>query len=211
MTREIFQSHIKELEQDMLSMSEMVIKAINHSIGALKAQNIEEAKKIIVDDIFINKKRWDIEEKCISLIATQQPVASDLRDIIVILNIITNLERMGDHAKGIAKITIKYGNGSLIKPLIDIPRMAEKTTDMLKRSIDAFIKRNADVARAICNEDDEIDALYNQVYRELLTFMLEDPRVITRATYLLWVAHNLEFSLQVLWKKLMYLNISNKR
>ena len=192
MTREIFQSHIKELEQDMISMSEMVIKAINHSIEALKTQNIEEAKRIVANDMRINKKRWDIEEKCIALIATQQPVASDLRDIIIILNIITDLERMGDHAKGIAKITIKYGNESLVKPLIDIPRMAEKTTDMLKRSIDAFIKRNSNVARAICNEDDEIDALYNQVYRELLTFMLEDPRVITRATYLLWVAHNLE-------------------
>ena len=192
MTREIFQSHIKELEQDMISMSEMVIKAINHSVEALKTQNIEEAKRIVANDALINKKRWDIEEKCIALIATQQPVASDLRDIIIILNIITDLERMGDHAGGIAKITIKYGNEPLVKPLIDIPRMAEKTTDMLKRSIDAFIKRNANVARAICNEDDEIDALYNQVYRELLTFMLEDPRVITRATYLLWVAHNLE-------------------
>ena len=164
MIREIFQSHIKELEQDMISMSEMVIKAINHSIEALKTQNIEEAKRIVANDMRINKKRWDIEEKCIALIATQQPVASDLRDIIIILNIITDLERMGDHAKGIAKITIKYGNESLVKPLIDIPRMAEKTTDMLKRSIDAFIKRNSNVARAICNEDDEIDALYNQVY-----------------------------------------------
>ncbi len=192
MTREIFHLHIKELEQEMISMSEMVIKAINHSVKALKAQDVEEAKKIAADDMLINKKRWNIEEKCIALIATQQPVASDLRDIIVILNIITNLERMGDHAAGIAKITIKYGNKLLIKPLIDIPRMAEKTTDMLKRSIDAFINKNESAARAICNEDDEIDALYNQVYRELLTFMIEDPRVITRATYLLWVAHNLE-------------------
>jgi phosphate transport system protein len=192
MLRETFQENIKELERDVFDMYEMVIKAINLSIEALKTRNITEAKKIISDDILINKKRWDIEEKCINLIATQQPVATDLRELIAILNIITELERIGDHAEGIAKIVVMHGDAPLVKPLIDIPRMAEKAINMLKKSLEAFINRDVKAAREICDEDDEVDMLYEQVYRELLSFMIEDPRTITRATYLIWAAHNLE-------------------
>lgn len=192
MTRESFIGHIKELEKDVVAMSEMVIAATNRSVEALRTQNIEEAEKIISDDELINKKRWDIEEKCIHLIARQQPVASDLREIIGILNIITDLERMGDYAEGIAKIVILLGDEPLVKPLVDIPLMAQKATDMLKRSLDAFINRDAKTAEAICNEDDQVDRLYEQVYRELLSYMIEDPKTITRATYLIWTAHNLE-------------------
>ncbi len=191
-TRETFQRHKKELEQELINMGEMVIHAINHSVEALKKQNIEEAKKIVTDDMLINKKRWDIEEGCINLIATQQPVASDLRDLIAILNIITELERMGDYAAGTANIVIMIGDQPLIKPLIDIPRMTEKATDMIKRALVAFMKQDVETARAICNEDDEVDMLYDQIYRELLSFMIEDPKKITGATYLMWVAHNLE-------------------
>jgi phosphate transport system protein len=192
MPREFFQLHIKELEQELIIMGEMVAIAINCSIEALRSHNISDAEKIISGDLLINKKRWDIEERCINLIATQQPVASDLRDIIAILNIITDLERMGDHAEGIAKIVIMYGNKLLVKPLIDIPRMAEIAIEMLKRSLNAFIRRDKKGATEICEMDDEVDKLYEHVYRELLTYMIEDPRTITRATYLLWVAHNLE-------------------
>lgn len=192
MIRESFRKYIKELEQELISMGEMVIRAINRSVEALKTRNIEEAKKIVSDDIHINKKRWDIEEKCIYLIATQQPVATDLRDLIAVLNIITELERMGDHAEGIAKIVIMLGDAPLIKPLIDIPRMTEKAVDMLKKSLEAFTKLDVKMARAICNEDDEVDMLYDQIYRELLSFMIEDPKTITGATHLMWVAHNLE-------------------
>jgi len=191
-TREFFQKHITELEQELISMSEMVNIAINRSVESLKSRNIEDAKKIITDDIHINKKRWDIEEKCISLIATQQPVATDLRDIVAILNIVTELERIGDHAEGIAKIVIILGDKPLIKPLIDIPRMTEKASDMLKRALEAFMKRDVETAREICNEDDDVDMLYDQIYRELLSFMVEDPKTITGATHLMWVAHNLE-------------------
>jgi len=191
-TRETFQKHRKELEQELIHMSEMVIHAINRSVEALKNRNIEEAKKIVTDDMLINKKRWDIEEGCINLIATQQPVASDLRDLIAILNIITELERMGDYAAGTANIVIMIGDQPLIKPLIDIPRMTEKATDMIKRALVAFMKQDVEAARAICNEDDEVDMLYDQIYRELLSFMIEDPKKITGATYLMWVAHNLE-------------------
>jgi phosphate transport system protein len=121
-------------------------------------------------------------------------MAGDLRTIICVLNIITEIERIGDHAEGIAKIVVMIGDEPLLKPLIDIPRMAEKANDMLHRSLDALINRDADSAKQIVTEDDEVDNLYDQVFRELLTFMAEDPKTITRATHLLWVAHNLERS-----------------
>ena len=192
MVREAFEESMKELEQELIGLGQMVIRAVNRSVEALKSRNKDEARRIISDDLLINKKRWDIEEKCINLIATQQPVATDLREIIALLNISTDLERMGDHAEGIAKIVIMLGDEPLVKPLIDIPRMAEKTIDMIKRSLEAFVRRNAKAARTICGEDDEVDKLYDQVYRELLTFMIEDPKTITKATYLMWAAHNLE-------------------
>jgi len=192
MVREAFEESMKELEQELIGLGQMVIRAVNRSVEALKSRNKDQARRIISDDLLINKKRWDIEEKCINLIATQQPVATDLREIIALLNIITDLERMGDHAEGIAKIVIMLGDEPLVKPLVDIPRMAEKTADMIKRSLEVFAKRDAKTARTICDEDDEVDKLYDQVYRELLSFMIEDPKTITRATYLMWTAHNLE-------------------
>lgn len=192
MIRKGFAEHIKELEKEVTAMGEMVITAINRSIEALKARDVDEAKRIIDDDALVNKRRWDIEEKCIYLIATQQPVASDLREIIAVLCVVSQLERMGDYAEGIGKIVILYGNEPPVKPLIDIPRMAQKAVSMLARSLDAFIKRDAQAALAICNEDDEVDLLHEQVYRELLSYMIEDPKTITRATYLIWVSHNLE-------------------
>jgi len=192
MIRKGFAEHIKELEKEVTALGEMVIAAINRSIEALKARNIAQSKQIIKDDALINKKRWDIEEKCINLIATQQPVASDLREIVAVLCVVSQLERMGDYAEGIGKIVILYGDEPPVKPLVDIPRMAEKAVSMLARSLDAFIKRDAQAALAICNEDDEVDLLHEQVYRELLSYMIEDPKTITRATYLIWVSHNLE-------------------
>ena len=192
MMRESFRSFIRELEKEVMGMGEMVVAAINRSVDALKGRDMESAKKIIADDELINRRRWDIEEKCINLIALQQPVATDLREIIAILNIITDLERMGDYAEGIAKIVLMLGDEPPIKPLIDIPRMATLGVGMLKRSLDAFVNRDAAAARAICNEDDQVDVIYDQVYRELLTFMIEDPRTITKATCLIWAAHNLE-------------------
>jgi len=192
MTRKTFQENMKELEKELIIESEMVRTAIHRSVKALKDRDVEEAQKVVDDDHDINKKRWEIEEKCIFLLATQQPVATNLRELITVLSINTDLERMGDHAEGIAKIVIMHGDQPLVKPLVDIPRMAEKASDMLKRSLEAFVNRDEKSAKAICNEDDEVDMLYDQVYRELLTFMIEDPKTITRATYLTWAAHNLE-------------------
>jgi phosphate transport system protein len=154
--------------------------------------DLDEAKKIIDDDININKKRWDIEEKCITIIATQQPVAMDLREIITILNIIVELERMGDYAAGIAKITILHGKQPHLKPLIDIPRIVEEDIKMIQDSLKSFIEKDVALAKATWNKDNEIDQLYNQILREVITYMLEDPHNITRATYNIWVAHNLE-------------------
>jgi phosphate transport system protein len=172
----------------------MVEKSIYRSMEALKKRDLELARQVIADDSEIDRTRYDIEEKCVELIVTQQPVASDLRVIVAVLNIIVDLERIGDHAEGIAKIAVMIGNEPPLKPLIDLPRMAQKTGDMLRRSLDAFINRDAETARQISKEDDEIDALYDQVFRELFTFMAEDSKTITRATRLIWVAHNLERS-----------------
>jgi phosphate transport system protein len=194
MARTSFERHLHELQDDVLVLGSMAEKATYRSMEALKNRDLELAKQVIADDDEIDRKRFDIEEKCIELIVTQQPVASDLRIIVAVLNIIIDLERIGDHAEGVAKITIMIGNEPPLKPLIDLPRMAQKTGDMLRRSLDAFVNRDAEAARQIAKEDDEIDALYDQVFRELLTYMAEDPRTITRATRLIWVAHNLERS-----------------
>ncbi len=190
--RAIFHKKLREIQDDILAMGSMVSKALLRSIDALKNQDLELAHQIIADDKKINGKRFEIEEKCIELIATQQPMASDLRIIIAILNITTEIERIGDYAVGIARIVVMIGDEPPLKPLIDIPRMAEQTVDMLRRSLDAFIIRDAEAARKIAAEDDMVDNLYDQVFRELLTFMAEDPKTITRATRLMWTAHNLE-------------------
>ena len=192
MVRKSYDSYLGELQDDILVMGSMVEKAIERSMEALKGRNLNMAEHVIADDGRINEKRFAIEEKCISLIATQQPVADDLRFIVAALNIITDLERIGDHARGIASIALMIGDEPPVKPLIDLPRMAQKTCEMLRRSLDAFHQRDADLARQICAEDDEVDDLYDQVFRELLSFMAEDPKTITRATRLIWVAHNLE-------------------
>jgi phosphate transport system protein len=192
MIRKDFARQLKEIEQDVTGMGQMVITAINRSVEALKMRNATEAEKVVADDALINKKRWEIEERCIDLIATQQPVASDLREIVAILSIVTELERMGDYAEGIGKIVLLHGHEPLVKPLIDIPRMAQKGVSMLRKALDAFANRDAKAAAAVCAEDDEVDLLHEQVYRELVAYMIQDPKSITRATYLIWAAHNLE-------------------
>jgi phosphate transport system protein len=193
-TRTAFHKKLREIQDDVLAMGSMVSKAMLRSIDALKKRDLDLAHQIVTDDKKVNQKRFEIEEKCIELIATQQPMASDLRIILAVLNIVSEVERIGDYAEGIAKIAIMIGDEPPLKPLIDIPRMAEQTVDMLRRSLDAFVNRDAEAAKKISAEDDTIDQLYDQVFRELLTFMAEDPKTITRATRLIWVAHNLERS-----------------
>ena len=192
--RTTFTKGLKEIQDDVLIMGSMVEKAIGRSIDALKKRDRELAQQVIEDDLNINAKRFEIEEKCIQLIATQQPMARDLRTIIGVLNVITDLERIGDYAEGIANITLMLGDEPPLKPLIDIPRMAEKTIEMLRMSLDAFINYDDELARRIVAEDDKVDSLHKQVFNDLQSFMTKDPKTVTRATRLMWVAHNLERS-----------------
>jgi len=192
MAREVFTKELQHVQEEMLVMASMVDKAMENAVRSLKHRDQKLAQQVINDDFKINQQRFGIEDDCLLLIATQQPIASDLRIIAAVLNIITDLERMGDHAEGIAKISMIIGDEPPLKPLIDIPRMDELARSMLQRSVQAFMNRDADAARNIAAEDDLIDHLYEQVYRELLTFMMADPGTINRATHLLWVAHNLE-------------------
>ncbi|MBI2958362.1 MAG: phosphate signaling complex protein PhoU [Chloroflexi bacterium] len=183
---------LKGLMDDVLLMGSLVEKAVEKSVDALKRRDLELSRKVVEEDNIIDRMRQEIEEKSIQVIATQEPVARDLRFIVAVLNIIVDLERMADHAEGNAKISLMMGDQPPLKPLIDIPRMAAKANEMLKNSLNALVARDVGAARKVCADDDEIDALYDQVYRELLTFMLKDPTTIDRATHLLWVAHNLE-------------------
>ncbi len=192
MPRTDFDRHLRLLEDDLLMLGSMVEKAIASSLDALQRRDFDAAQEVIAGDDHIDNKRFEVEEKCVNLIATQQPLATDLRVIIALLHITQELERMGDYAEGVAKIGIAMGDEPPLKPLIDIPRMAIKAEGMVRRSLDALVNRDVVTAQVVLNDDDEVDALYEQVYRELLTYMIEDPRAIRRATYLLWVAHDLE-------------------
>ncbi|MDQ2806869.1 MAG: phosphate signaling complex protein PhoU [Chloroflexota bacterium] len=192
MGRETFQRSLSDLQDSVLVMGSMVHQAIQRSTMAMKTRDLRLASEIIADDARINEERFRIEDQCLLLIATQAPMATDLRRLAAALNIITDLERMADHAAGNARITILTGNEPPLKPLIDIPRMAEICGEMLTAALDAFVTADAQKAYEIAYRDDEVDQLYDQVYRELLTFMMADPGTINRATHLLWAAHNLE-------------------
>jgi phosphate transport system protein len=189
-----FEHQLHELQDHVLEMGSMVETALYRSMEALKNRDLELAKKVMDDDQLIDSKRYEIEEEAIDLIVTQQPMASDLRVIVAVLNIIVDLERIADHAEGIGKIAILIGDEPPLKPLIDLPRMTELTGNMLRRTLQAFIDHDADTAGKICAEDDAVDNLYDQVFHELLLFMMADPKTVTRATRLIWVAHNLERS-----------------
>jgi phosphate transport system protein len=191
-TRATFHEHLREVEEDVLTMGNMVVNAIDRSMEALKKRDLNLAHQIIADDAQINKRRFSIEEKCVVLIATQQPIESDLRIVVAVLNILTELERIGDYAEGIAKIVIMIGDEPPLKPLIDIPRMGEITRDMIKESLQSFARRDVELAMRVVSLDNIVDSLYDQVFRELLTFMMVDPKTTNRATRLIWIAHNLE-------------------
>lgn len=188
----LIQESLKDLQGKLNEMAEMVVESINGSIESLVEKDVERAKQIKKEDKKINSIRWEIEEECIHLIATQQPVASDLRELIALQNIITELERIGDYAAGISKLTILIGDEKHVKSLIDIPRMKEIAVDMIENSMKAYINRDAKSARLIHSQDDDIDDLYQQIYRELISYMIEKPANITQCTYLVWVAHNIE-------------------
>lgn len=192
MPRETFERELQELEDELLALGSRVEQAIVDSVRSLKERDLEVAERLVEQDRELNESRYALEARALMLIATQQPMAGDLRTIAAILSLASELERIGDYAKGIANINLMMGEEPLLKPLIDVPRMAEKTRDMLNRALKAFAERDVDLAQSIPAEDDEVDGLYNQVYRELLTYIISDPGTIDQATNLLWVAHNLE-------------------
>jgi phosphate transport system protein len=190
--RETFDRRLEQLQDETLILGSMVEQAVLESLEALKRRDREASLRVFAYDEKINQKRFSIEEACISLIATQQPAAHDLRLLVAILEVSTELERIGDYAKGIAHINLLIGQKQLVKPLIDIPRMAEIAVDMMRRALKAFVNGDARLARSIPAEDDQVDGLYNQVYRDHVTQIMANPATIDQANYLLWVAHNLE-------------------
>ncbi|MEK6256885.1 MAG: phosphate signaling complex protein PhoU [Chloroflexota bacterium] len=192
MTRETLERKINELQSKVIELGGMVEQATIKAVDSLKKRDIEMAKTIYRGDKQINDMRFEIENQCMVVMAAQQPMATDLRILASILEISTELERMGDYAKGIALINIRMGTETLLKPLVDLPRMAELTADMLHRALETFVAVDEARAREIHKEDDIIDDLYNKIYRELMKFMISDPTMIDRANYLLWAAHNLE-------------------
>lgn len=190
--RETLDRAIEEILEQILIQGSMVENALREAVNALKHQNIDEAKIIYDGDRQINKKHFEIEEDVITLIATQQPMARDLRLLAAILEITTELERMGDYAKGIARITVRIGKEDLLKPIREIPPMAEVCISMLHQALQAFVERDAKAARLIPKEDDQVDAFYNRIYRDLIDQMISNPSTVDQANHLLWVAHNLE-------------------
>ena len=183
---------LQELREHVVTMASMVDKAVVRAIDALSRQDVNLARDLMAGDREINAYRWRTEELALHVIATQAPMAGDLRVISAVIHIVTDLERMADHAAGVGKIVVQTADEPLLKPLVDLPRMSDLARAMLRDSITAFIHGDADAARAIVDRDDEVDALYDQVYRELLTYMTADPSTINRATHLLWAAHNIE-------------------
>ena len=193
MPRETLDRKILALRDACIVLSSMVENAIIESVEALRTHDLKTARRIYAGDNRINEKRFELENDTITTIATQQPImARDLRLLASILEVASELERMGDYAKGIAKITLLLGDRPLVKELVDIPRMAQITTSMLHRATGAFVSQNVEVARQIPAEDDQVDDLYNQVYRDLVAIMFENPATIDPASYLMWAAHNVE-------------------
>jgi phosphate transport system protein len=193
MPRETLDRKIQHLKDEIIILGSMVENAIIESVEALKKRDLASARRIYAGDSQINEKRFELENDTITTIATQQPImARDLRLLASILEVASELERIGDYAKGIAKITLLLGDQPPVKPLTDIPRMAQITESMLHRAVGAFVDQDLELARQLPGEDDQVDSLYNQVYRELVAIMVQNPETIDQANYLMWAAHNLE-------------------
>lgn len=190
--RSQFEEELKALNIKLLKMGSMVQNIIEVSVQSLAKQDLDRARSVFELDDDIDALELEIEHQCMSLIARQQPIAKDLRTIGTILKIITDLERMGDHAVNIAKVTLEIGEDKLIKPLIDIPKMARLTEDMVNKSLDAFMHEDIDLAKELDKDDDQVDDLYEAIYLELIEMMLENPEIIKQATQLLFIGRYLE-------------------
>lgn len=192
MSRNLFDKELEELHLDMIKMGSMVEESIENTIIALKKQDAELAKKIFSDDDLIDDMEEKIERRCLNLIARQQPLASDLRTISAALKIITDMERIGDHSADIAEITIRMANKKYIKPLIDIPKMAEMAKIMVNKSIDAYVKQDVELAKFVCQSDDDVDALFMKIILELINIMKTDSEAVEQAIDFMFIAKYLE-------------------
>ena len=191
-TRAMLDRELADINERILRVGSLVDSAIERSMSALAQRDMDLARQVSDDDAKVNALRFETEEACLALIARQQPAAGDLRAVLAAFSIITDLERMGDHAAGIARTILLMGDEPLLKPLIDLPRMAETCREMLRLSLQSYVERDAGRAGQIVAMDDSVDALYTQIFREILSYMVEDPHTTSRGLYLLFAAHNLE-------------------
>ena len=187
-----FDQQLGALQDDLVRLSDMVCQAISNAINALKERDLDLARQVIANDETLNQVRFGVDKSCLAILATQQPTASDLRQVIAAMNVVLDLERMGDHAANVAKIAIRIGDEPPLKPLIDVPHMARQCCEMIRGALEAYNTRDVEAARVVSEQDQIVDQLYDQVFRELLTYMIEDERTVKRAMHLLFVAHNLE-------------------
>jgi phosphate transport system protein len=190
--RDLFERELEQLQNEMLTMAHAVENALTDAVAMLAQRDMEGARALIARDRAINQQRFDLEAQCLVVVATQQPMASDLRIVAAILFNVNELERIGDYAKGIAKINLRIPPEPLLQPLADLPRMAEITRAMLHSALDAFVRRDVALARAIPRQDDAVDALFEKVNQDLLQLIIADSRVTAQANLLMWAAHNLE-------------------
>lgn len=192
MPRTVFEQQLTGLRHDVLDLASRAEQAIRAAMQSLERRDLALAREVVTGDYEINRRRFAIEEHAVNLIAKQQPLATDLRTIIAVIHIVTELERIADHAEGIARISLMLDEDSLPRPLTRLQEMAELGIGMMHRSITAFIDRDADRAHTVCMEDDELDALYDANYAEALGRMLIEPQLAGVLTYQLWTGHNLE-------------------
>jgi phosphate transport system protein len=192
MRKTMYDREFGRVQEDLLRLGQLVDQAIDRAVECLRQRDRVMAQQLIVEDTTINDLRFQIEEACLALMATQQPTASDLRAVVAAMNIVVDMERMADHAAGIAKTVLRMGDEPLLKPLVDIPRMAHSAREMLRESLRAFVDADAGRAGEIAGRDNEIDDLYKAVFSELIEIMARDPTTVARGTYLMWCAHNLE-------------------
>src|SRR5713226_482963 len=191
-TRRVLDRELHQIQDDLLRMGSLIDSAISRAIQSLAVRDLRLARQIVAEDSQVNALRFQIEEACLTTIATQQPTATDLRLVVATIILASELERMGDYAAGIGRTVLRMGDEPLLKLLVDMPRMAEIDREMLRDVLDAYVARDALAARTVAARDDELDNLYNQIFREILTYILEDPTSTTRALYLLFSSHNLE-------------------
>ncbi len=191
-TRRVLDRELQQIQDDLLRMGSLIDSAIGQALQALSVRDLRLAREIVSEDSQVNALRFQIEEACLTIFATQQPTATDLRLVVATIILASELERMGDYAAGIARTVLRMGDEPQLKPLVDLPRMAEIDREMLHDALDAYVARDATAARAVAARDDLVDNLYNQIFREILSYILEDPACTTRALFLLFSAHNLE-------------------